>query len=117
MGDEGTDRGDELPFLVTVLPLGVSVEVYARETLIEAAWRSGYYWPTICGGRAECRACSVTIESGINHTVPADRVERLRLEMAPPGQTVGPADRLACRLMVNGPVTVRKEGVRTRAPR
>jgi ferredoxin len=45
-------------------PLGVTLEVAEHETLIVADRRSGYYWPTVCGGRAECRAGWVTVESG-----------------------------------------------------
>jgi ferredoxin len=113
--DSEQDQRDSSWFVVEVEPLGVTLQVGKGETLIEAAWRLGYYWPTVCGGRAECRACSVIIEAGVENTLPADSVEQARIDLAPPGRTIEPGDRLACRLTVEGPVRVRKEGVRKTA--
>ena len=83
-----------------------------REALIQAAWREGYYWPTVCGGRAECTACHVLIEAGEGNAVTADEYETAMI--APVAECMGPAApvRLACRLRVSGPVTVYKRAVR-----
>jgi 2Fe-2S ferredoxin len=99
---------------VHVVPIGVTFELGPDETLIAAAWREGYYWPTVCGGRAECTACHVVIEDGAANAVPADPVENLVL--APVVATRDPqiTIRLACRLKVRGPVRVHKKAVRQR---
>ena len=49
--------------VVRVEPIGVTFRLAEGETLIQAAWRQGYDWPTVCGGRAECTACHVLIEA------------------------------------------------------
>jgi ferredoxin, 2Fe-2S len=98
--------------VVRVEPIGVTFRLAQGETLIQAAWREGYYWPTVCGGRAECTACHVLIEAGEPNAVAADEHETAMLatvlEAARPAAPV----RLACRLRVTGPVTVHKRAVR-----
>jgi ferredoxin, 2Fe-2S len=98
--------------VVRVEPIGVTFRLAEGETLIQAAWREGYYWPTVCGGRAECTACHVLIEAGERNAVVADDYETATI--APVVERVKPAApvRLACRLRVNGPVTVYKRAVR-----
>ena len=58
-----------------VEPIGVTFRLAEGETLIQAAWREGYYWPTVCGGRAECTVCHVLIEAGEGNAVTADEYE------------------------------------------
>lgn len=41
--------------------MGVDIAVRPGETLIEAAWRAGYYWPTVCFGQADCLSCRVLV--------------------------------------------------------
>jgi ferredoxin len=99
---------------VHVEPIGVTFDLGGDETLIAAAWRAGYYWPTVCGGRAECTACHVVIDGGAANAVPPDPVEILVL--APVAARRGPevTIRLACRLKVRGLVRVSKKAVRRR---
>lgn len=98
--------------VVRVEPIGVTFRLADGETLIQAAWRAGYYWPTVCGGRAECTVCHVLIEAGEGNAVSADEYETAML--APVVERTRPAApvRLACRLRVSGPVTVYKRAVR-----
>lgn len=99
---------------VHVLPVDVDWQLGPEETVIEAAWRSGYYWPTVCGGRAECTACHLFIEQGAEHVIAPGPAE---LKMLGPLlaklKPVVPV-RLACRMRITGPVTVRKNAVRRR---
>lgn len=99
---------------VTVEPLGARIEILAGESLIEAAWRSGYYWPTVCGGRAECTACVTRIVGGGEHSPPPDTREAGQLERARlrSGETF--PIRLACCIRPVGEVVVEKKGVRRR---
>ena len=96
-----------------VLPSGAQIDVLPDETLIEAAWRCGYEWPTVCFGQAQCGACIVAVISGAEHlgALPDDESEALRTL---PGRRVprGAVRRLACRLQFEGPITVEKRGVR-----
>lgn len=98
--------------VVLVEPIGVAFRLAEGETLIQAAWRGGYYWPTVCGGRAECTACRVLVETGGDNTAAADEEETAILQ--PVIERINPAVpvRLACRLRVSGPVTVYKRAVR-----
>jgi ferredoxin, 2Fe-2S len=98
--------------VVRVEPIGVTLRLGVGETLIQAAWREGYYWPTVCGGRAECTACHVLVETGSGNTAAAGEEETAILR--PVVERLNPAVpvRLACRLRVRGPVTVYKRAVR-----
>ncbi len=86
------------------------------ETLMAAAERSGYRWPTVCGGLAECGTCAVRIVGAAPDGLPppaapeADRLATL------PDRKLHPdaGFRLACQLRpaaVDG-LVVHKKGVR-----
>lgn len=99
--------------LVRVEPLGVDLEVRPGETLIEAAWREGYDWPTVCFGRAECTACQVLVIDGAANLSEVGPDEAKALQMLrSSGLSNLAARRLACRLEADGPATVEKPGVR-----
>lgn len=94
---------------VRVDPEGFVISLDPPETLIEAAWRLGYYWPTRCYGQAECTACHVEITEGAEHASPIGDEEAATLAtMGARGQLV----RLACRTTFDGDAAVYKRGVR-----
>ena len=97
---------------VHVEPGGFDLEVRADETLIEAAWREGYYWPTICNGQASCLQCFVAIEAGSDHLVAPD--DRERRQLAHLANYVTGEVRLACRLRLTGDASVSRTGVELR---
>lgn len=100
---------------VRVEPDGHVIPVSEGESLIEAAWRQGYDWPTTCFGQARCTACHVEILSGGDHAAPATTDEAEALRLVP---RRGRVLRLACRMRVTGDVIVHKRGVRLpHAPR
>jgi 2Fe-2S ferredoxin len=107
-------RQAEADRVVHVEPLGVAFRLAEGETLIEAAWRDGYYWPTVCGGRAECTACHVLVRAGEENAAAPEEQETAILQ--PVIERTRPAEpvRLACRLRVTGQVTVYKRAVRRR---
>jgi 2Fe-2S ferredoxin len=93
---------------VRVEPDGHDIAVDEDESLIEAAWRQGYNWPTTCFGQARCTACRVEVVSGEEHLTPPTGDEAEALAMIPHrGRSV----RLACRLRATGDVVVSKHGV------
>jgi ferredoxin len=95
---------------VTVLPLGVEIEVPEGQSVMMAAYAAGYDWPTECGGAAECGTCVAIIRDGLENcgSMPQDEVDALERTMG----LADPSRRLACRLIVTGPVTLTKRGVR-----
>ena len=99
---------------VHVDPIDVTFELGPDETLIAAAWREGYYWPTVCGGRGECTACHVVVECGAANAVPPGRLEDLVLAPVIAKRDPRLTIRLACQLKVRGPVRVHKKAVRRR---
>lgn len=96
-------------------PLGVEFDVQPSESVIQAAWRAGYQWPTTCWGQAECGVCAMEILEGVEFLGPAEKLESDRLRSLP--RREGSGRRLACqtRMVADGSVTVRKPGVRARS--
>ncbi len=95
---------------VTVLPLSLELEVTEGQTVMAAAHAAGYVWPTECEMAASCGLCVSIVRAGAEHCGPMPDEERETLE-----RTMGmvdPSRRLACRLTVDGPVTLTKRGVR-----
>jgi 2Fe-2S ferredoxin len=110
----GTSRGEGEPERrVRVEPGDAKFDVRPQETVIEAAWRAGYQWPTTCWGQAECGVCAMEVLEGAELLGPIGEAEATRLRALP--RRVG-SRRLACqtRLAGSGSVTVRKPGVRRR---
>lgn len=54
-----------------------------------------------CGGYGQCGTCIVEITEGIEHLSPRTEVESRKLKKKPENY------RLACQVMVNGPVSVK----------
>jgi len=100
---------------VRVEPSGVIVEVRDGEALMSAALRSGYRWPSVCGGLAECGACVMEVLSADRDQLePQGEAEALRLGTVPERRLRPEASlRLACQFRP-GPTgaVVHKRGVR-----
>jgi len=97
---------------VRVEPSGITLDVHDRETVMAAARRAGYRWPTICGGLADCGACALEVLESTQALPTPTTVEGLRLNTLVerrryPDRTW----RLACQLVPTGDVVVRKTGV------
>lgn len=99
-------------------PAGIEIEVRPGETLMQAAWRAGYQWPTLCYGVGSCTACQCEVVEGL-HVISArtgaeltllDDLNR-RVRRANPRRV-----RLACQVTTTGDVTVRKPGVKVAEP-
>jgi 2Fe-2S ferredoxin len=102
--------------IVRVEPSGRQFEADPGETLMGAANRCALQWPTLCHGQGTCTLCHCRILDGTDNLAPAAEreVEQLGLVMGRfPGVDTGEV-RLACQAKVQGPVVVRKAGVRPR---
>jgi ferredoxin, 2Fe-2S len=99
---------------VNVTPDNIVLHCKAGETLIKCAWRHGYYWPTVCGGIADCGACHCELLDGIDDTGILTPAEEIFFRTRPRASKGGNPTRLACCMTINGPVTVFKAGVKLR---
>ena len=103
---------DHVPRIL-VLPDQIDIPAEDGQTIIEAAWDQGLYWPTTCGGQGICTSCTCTIEEGIANLEPMGRSERKTLaEDRGEAALASGRIRLACQAHVHGDVTVTKRGVR-----
>jgi ferredoxin, 2Fe-2S len=100
---------------VRVEPAGIELDVLPGETVMAAAVRDGYRWPTVCGGLAECGTCVLAVVApppgGLARPGP---LEAGRLAAVPERRFAPDEEwRLACQLRVGAPgLVVRKRGVR-----
>jgi len=97
---------------VHVEPAGIDIEVGDGESVMHAAERHGYRWPTVCHGQAICTTCFFEVVEGGEHLAPPQDLERNALAQSPLVQVATGEVRLACQARVAGAVTVRKRGVR-----
>ncbi len=113
---EGRRAAGERPptHFVRVLPGDVTVEVAEGETLMFAALRAGFRWPSVCGGEAVCTTCFVLIRKGLDAVVGPDDSEEDALELVRLRFSQDPESvRLACQLKVTGDgVELFRPGVR-----
>ena len=98
---------------VRVLPADAVVEVAAGESLMAAARRQGWFWPTVCNGNCDCGTCWVVVEEGAEHCSAMEAMERATLAK---GMKANESRaRLACQVKVLGPVVVTRRSVRAPA--
>jgi len=98
---------------VRVEPAGVDIAVGDGETVMHAAEREGYRWPTVCHGQAVCTTCFFEVIGGADNLDPAGEVERAALATSPARLVPREHEiRLACQVRLQGDVIVRKLGVR-----
>lgn len=97
-----------------VVPGEYVFEVAADESLIQAAWRAGYEWPTLCYGMGTCTACQCEVLDGLDKLSGRTEAEEHMLgDLSRRKRRANPRRiRLACQVFLAGDVTVRKPGVR-----
>jgi 2Fe-2S ferredoxin len=99
--------------LVRVVPGGPEFTVIIGESIMTAAERHGFRWPTVCHGNGDCLACRVRVLEGAGHLSEASEGETQRLEPIRQRQRSLVGEwRLACQARVLGDVVVEKRGVR-----
>lgn len=98
---------------VTVRPSGATFDVEPGETIMAAALRNGFRWPTVCGGQGTCRTCVFKVVEGEDAFCEPNDIEKeaMALLRRGPGSMV----RLACQARTDSDVTVNKPGVRRQA--
>lgn len=99
---------------VRIEPIGAIIDVREGETLLAAAWREGYRWPSTCEGKGRCRLCFVEVLEGVDALDLPSEWEReglAELEQAYPDDRPKTM-RLACQIRPVESVQVFKRGVR-----
>ena len=97
---------------IEILPLGITIEAQQGESIMQAAIRAGYRWPTVCGGQGACHTCYLRIIAGSQDVTPVEACEREGLlELQRVLSNIDQV-RLACQARPTGPVVVEKRGVR-----
>lgn len=97
---------------VDVQPGGFVLSVCEGETVMAAAERLGYRWPTLCHGEGTCSICWAQVISGAQNLDAPSEAEQQTLELLSPQLRAGRQVRLGCQARVRGDLTVRKTGVR-----
>jgi len=99
---------------IRILPLDVVVEAERDETVMGAAQRAGYYWPTTCGGEGRCTTCACEVIEGSSLLTEMGRGEQKSLVYERGEGVLRTPTWLACqaRVLGEGGVVVRKPGVR-----
>lgn len=95
---------------VLVQPVGIRLTPEPGETVFAAAQRSGYRWPTVCGGLGTCRTCVMKVEEGREYCSAIGELEAEGLDALK--EAKDGVHRLACQTSVSGDVVVHKRGVR-----
>jgi ferredoxin, 2Fe-2S len=99
--------------VVRVEPSGVSIEVRPGESLMAAAERQGYRWPTVCHGQAACTVCCIVLENDAGAFEPPSLTEMQGLKLlAERSFYEGKTVRLACQARPITNTVVTKRGVR-----
>lgn len=97
--------------MITVEPAGITLQARTGETVMAAARRLGYRWPTLCNGDGTCTICWAEVTDGAGHLGPLTDLERVWLKTFPADLYQG-QPRLACQAVIRGSVALRKKGVR-----
>lgn len=99
--------------MIQVEPTGISFETNDDETIMAAAIRNGYTWPTNCGGQGTCKTCVFMILEGEDNLTEIEPWEATALDSVIdvlPNAEKG--WRLACQAKATGDVRLKKIGVR-----
>jgi ferredoxin, 2Fe-2S len=101
--------------VVRVEPAGVELEVHRGESLMHAAGRLGYRWPTLCHGQATCTVCAIVVDRDPGAFAAPGAAELEGLQQFA-GRTFydGKVVRLACQAQPVADTVVTKRGVKRR---
>jgi len=98
---------------IRVLPLDVELTVHSGESVMAAAQRQGYFWPTRCRGQALCTACLFEVVSGGEGLAEIEPLEQEALETLSAFQEKRAGQlRLGCQARPLAAVTVFKRGMK-----
>jgi ferredoxin len=88
------------------------IDVEDGETVLQAALRHGYRWPSICNGDGVCGVCYMIIDAGGEGLSEKQATEADRLALGV--KACERRARLGCQTNVSGEVTVTRRGVKAK---
>ena len=91
---------------LTILPAGLTVEVAAGTSLLQAILDAGQKLVSKCGGEAKCGACHLFVTEGRKGVSRMTPVENSKLDTI---IGIGSKSRLACQVMLLGTEAVTVE--------
>lgn len=89
--------------VITLEGSGQTVEAATPVSILNNLLRAGVNIRHVCGGKAQCGTCRITVVKGAEFLTPMRDNERIRLEAV----GAGPDDRLACQTHTRGDITIR----------
>ena len=96
--------------MVRVEPSGVIFGAEPDETIMGAARRNGFTWPSVCGGEGSCRTCFVIVVDGPDWLSPIGGLEQRGINELLSVRTYPGPVRLACQARPVGDVVVTRSG-------
>jgi ferredoxin len=112
-----SSTGDDAVVPVRVLPLDVEIGVRPGESMLAAAQRQGYFWPTRCRGQALCTSCLFEDVSDGDGFHPVEPREQEVLESLSESRAKRAGRlRLGCQARPRTATTVFKRGVKPAEP-
>lgn len=88
--------------VITIENTGASVEALTPVSILNNLLRAGVSIRHVCGGKALCGTCRITVLSGRQFLSPMQEKERVRLAAVGAGEK----DRLACQTHTRGDITI-----------
>lgn len=89
--------------LITLENTGETLEALTPVSILNNLLRSGVSIRHVCGGKAICGTCRITVLAGKEYLTPMREKERVRLAAVKAGEK----DRLACQTHTRGDITIR----------
>jgi len=98
--------------LITVSGTDYVLEASPAVSLLNILLQAGIKISHLCGGKAVCGTCRVSVISGAENLSPVKKAERIRLDEV----KAKPDQRLACQTYVKGDIEIRIPGLKTNLP-
>ena len=87
---------------ITIIDTGKKIEATPAVSLLNILLREGIKINHLCGGKALCVTCRVTVREGMRNLSPVSGREQARLEAA----KAKPGQRLACQAYIKGDISI-----------
>ena len=95
--------------LITVSGTDYVIEASPAVSLLNTLLQAGVKISHLCGGKAVCGTCRVSVIKGAGNLSPVKEAERKRLEAV----KAKPDQRLACQTYVKGDIEIRIPGLKS----
>lgn len=98
--------------LITVSGTDYVLESSPAVSLLNTLLKAGVKINHMCGGKAVCGTCRISVITGAENLSPVKETEREKLESV----SAKPGQRLACQTYVKGDIEIRIPGLKSNLP-